>query len=192
MGEEYLPFTVDNFDSNLAKIKESGANGVLITLVGGASVGFNRSFASFGLAEKCLRAGTLIEENTLAGIGAESSKNLFSAAGYFANVTKPAAKAFANDYAAKFGADAPKLNSLGESCYEGFLLLRAIAEKAKSLKVADLDGAAKAGVAYDGPRGQLTMKAGEVAYDIYLAEAKGAAFEILETFAAVSSGGHCA
>ena len=86
VGEEYLPFTVDNFDSSLAKIKESGADGVLITLVGGASVGFNRAFASFWLDDQAVRLGTLIEENTLAGIGAENSKDLFSSAGYIDNI----------------------------------------------------------------------------------------------------------
>lgn len=94
-----LPFTSDNFDSNLAKIKESGANAVLITLVGGASVGFNRAFGSFGLSDHVIRLGTLIEENTLAGIGADGSKNLFASAGYFASVATPAAKAFAEAYA---------------------------------------------------------------------------------------------
>ena len=37
VGEEYMPFTVDNFDSSLARIKDTGADMVLITLVGGAS-----------------------------------------------------------------------------------------------------------------------------------------------------------
>jgi len=54
-------------------IKESGADAVLITLVGGASVGFNRAFGSFGLSDNVVRLGTLIEENTLAGIGAENA-----------------------------------------------------------------------------------------------------------------------
>ena len=76
VGEEYMPFTVDNFDSSLAKMKETGAELVIITLVGGASVSFNRAFASFGLSENVLRFGTLIDENTLMGIGAENSKNI--------------------------------------------------------------------------------------------------------------------
>jgi ABC-type branched-subunit amino acid transport system substrate-binding protein len=192
VGEDYLPFAVDNFDSNLAKIKQSGANAVLVTLVGGASVGFNRAFASFGLADSVLRLGTLIEENTLAGIGAQSSKNLFSSAGFFAAVDTPTVKAFDKKYADKFGAKAPALNTLGESCYDGLLFLDALAKKAGSLKVADLDSAADKGVSYDSPRGKLTYKKGEVASNIYLAEASGASFKIVKTFENVSSGGTCA
>lgn len=190
VGEEYLPFTADNFDSNLAKIKDTGANAVLITLVGGASVGFNRAFASFGLSENVARLGTLIEENTLAGIGAESSNNLYSSAGYFSSIDTPAAKAFADAYAAKFGSDAAALNALGQSCYDGVLLLDALAEKAGSLSAADMDAAAD-GTSYDGPRGTATMSARHVSKDIYLAEADGTAFRVVQTFANVAPGDNC-
>jgi len=190
VGEEYLPFTADNFDSNLAKIKDSGADAVLVTLVGGASVGFNRAFASFGLSDDVTRLGTLIEENTLAGIGAENSQNLFSSAGYFANIDTEPAKKFADAYKAKFGDDAPVLNSLGESVYDGLLLLKAIADKAGSLDVAAMDKAAE-GVSYSGPRGEATLEQRHTTKDIYLAEANGADFTVVETFSKVGAGDNC-
>ena len=190
VGEEYLPFTVDNFDSSLAKIKESGADAVLVTLVGGASVGFNRAFASFGLADGVLRLGTLIEENTLAGIGAENAMNLYSSAGYFATIDTPAARDFAERYAAMFGADAPALNALGQSVYDGVLLLDALAERAGSLSVADMDRVAE-GTAYEGPRGSATMSGRHVSKDIYLAEADGATFRVVRTFSNIGAGDNC-
>ena len=190
VGEEYLPFTADNFDSNLAKIRETGANAVLITLVGGASVGFNRTFASFGLADTVTRLGTLIEENTLAGIGAENSKNLFSSAGYFASIDTPANKAFAEKYFTMFGDDAAALNALGQSCYDGLLLLSALASKAGSLSASDMDASAD-GVGYEGPRGYATMYDRHVSKDIYLAEADGAAFRVVATFPDVAAGNNC-
>lgn len=190
VGEEYLPFTADNFDSNLAKIKESGADAVLITLVGGASVGFNRAFGSFGLSDDVIRIGTLIEENTLAGIGAENSNNLYSSAGYFANIDTEPARAFADAYKAKFGDDAPVLNSLGESVYDGLLLFKAIAEKAGSLDVAAMEKAAE-GVSYSGPRGDATLEQRHTTKDIYLAEANGVDFAVVETFGSVGAGDNC-
>ncbi len=190
VGEEYLPFTADNFDSNLAKIRETGANAVLITLVGGASVGFNRAFASFGLSDAALRLGTLIEENTLAGIGAENAANLYSSAGYFGNIDSPAATAFKTAYMAAFGAEAAALNALGESCYEGMKFLGALSERAGSLSAADMDEAAD-GTSYEGPRGRATMQDRHVSKDIYLAEAAGAEFRVIETFADVGAGDNC-
>lgn len=190
VGEEYLPFAVDNFDSNLARIKSSGANAVLITLVGGASVGFNRAFASFGLSDSVLRLGTLIEENTLQGIGAGNANRLYSSGGYFRNVDTAPAKAFAKAYAAKFGEGGATPNMLGESCYEGLMLLRALATKAGALTVAAMDKSAE-GTTYDGPRGAVTMHHRHVVRDVYLAEAEGTEFKIVQTFSNVDPGATC-
>lgn len=190
VGDEYLPFTVDNFDASLARIRDSGADAVLVSLVGGASVGFNKSFASFGLAERALRLGTLIEENTLAGIGLANAQNLYSSAGYFANITTPAATAFAKAYADRFGADAPALNGLAESTYEGFLMLEAIAKRAGALDVGKMDAACE-GASYEGPRGPVTMKNRHVQQDIYLADVDDKGFRVIQTFPRVGSGQTC-
>ena len=190
VGEEYLPFTVDNFDSNLVKIRESGADTVLVTLVGGASVGFNRAFASFGLADRVVRLGTLIEENTLAGIGAQNSANLYSSAGYFSAIETPAARAFGARYARKFGDKAPPLNALAESCVEGLLLLEAMAARAGGVGVAALEKAAD-GTAYEGPRGKVVLQGRHSSKDIYVAKADGAAFKVVKTFDNVGAGQNC-
>lgn len=190
VGEEYLPFTVDNFDASLTKIRESGADAVLITLVGGASVGFNRAFASFGLADKAIRLGSLIEENTLLGIGAQSSRNLYSSAGYFGNIQTAAARAFAVRYEKRFGDKGLPLNALGESTYEGLLLLEAMANAAKGLDVAGIERVAD-GVSYDGPRGHTVLEKRYCTRDIYLAKAAGAGFEVVQTFPRVSAGQNC-
>ena len=190
VGDEYLPFTVDNFDASLARIRDSGADAVLVSLVGGASVGFNKAYTGFGLADKALRLGTLIEENTLAGIGHANARNLYSSAGYFANLQTPAAKAFAEAYAKRFGAQAPALNGLAESAYEGFLLLEAMAKKAGSLDVAKLDPASE-GATYKGPRGTVTMKSRHVVQDIFVADVDANGLRVIKTFPQVSSGQTC-
>lgn len=190
VGDEYLAFTVDNFDASLARIRDSGADAVLVSLVGGASVGFNKAFASFGLADKALRLGTLIEENTLAGIGPANAKNLYSSAGFFANIQTPAAKAFVAAYAKRFGPEAPMLNGLAESVYEGFLMMESIARKAGALSVAKMDPASE-GATYNGPRGTVTMKNRHVQQDIYVADVDDKGFRVIKTFPRVGSGQTC-
>jgi len=190
VGDEYLPFTVDNFDASLARIRDSGADAVLVSLVGGASVTFNKAFSSFGLADKALRLGTLIEENTLAGIGFANARNLYSSSGYFASVDTPAAKAFAADYAKRYGANAPALNGLAESTYEGFLMLEAIARRAGSLDTVKMDAASE-GTSYSGPRGTATIKARHVEQDIYVADVTDKGFRVVKTFPKVGSGQTC-
>jgi urea transport system substrate-binding protein len=190
VGDEYLPFTADNFDSSLARIRDSGADAVLVSLVGGASVTFNKAFASFGLADKAIRLGSLLEENTLAGIGPANARNLYSSAGYFANIETPAAKAFSEAYFKRYGAQAPALNGLAESVYEGFLMLEAMAARAKSLDVAKMEPASE-GASYSGPRGAVTMHARHVDQDIYLADVADKGFRVVKTFPHIASGQTC-
>lgn len=190
VGDEYLPFTVDNFDASLARIRDSGADAVLVSLVGGSSVTFNKAFASFGLSDKAIRLGTLIEENTLAGIGNANARNLYSSSGYFANIDTPAAKAFAAAYAKANGADAPTLNGLAESTYEGFLMLQALSKKAGSLDTSKMDAASE-GTTYSGPRGTAVIKARHVDQDIYVADVNDKGFHVVKTFPHVGSGQTC-
>lgn len=190
VGEEYLPFTVAEFDSSLQRIRESGADAVLITLVGGGSVGFNVGFAGFGLDEQAIRLGTLIEENTLAGIGADNADRLFSTSGYFGSIESDTAVGFAADYAAAYGDDAAPLNGLGQSTYEGLMLLAALANEAGSLDVPAMDAVAE-GMTWTTPRGDNTLTGRHVAQTIYLADGTGGAFEIVTSFGSVASSETC-
>lgn len=190
VGEEYVPFTVGEFDSSLQRIKESGADAVLMTLVGGGSVGFNVSFAGFGLDDQAIRLGTLIEENTLAGIGADNANRLYSSLGYFSSIETDAAASFAADYSAAFGSDAPALNGLGQSAYEGLMLLAALTNKAGSLDVAAMDAAAE-GTTWSTPRGDNTLMGRHMAQTIYLADGSGGAFNVVASFDNVPSSEAC-
>lgn len=190
VGEEYLPFAVAEFDSSLQRIRESGADGVLVTLVGGDSVGFNVAYAGFGLDEQAIRLGTLIEENTLAGIGPDNANGLYSSSGYFASIETDTAQAFAASYAGEFGADAPALNTLGQSVYDGLILLATLGNSAGSLNVAEIDQIAE-GTSFDTPRGTGTLSGGHVAQTIYLADGTGGAFEIVTSFDNVPTSEGC-
>lgn len=190
VGEEYLPFSATEFDSSLQKIKASGADGVLITLVGGGSVGFNVAFAGFGLDKQAIRLGTLIEENTLAGIGADNSNRLYSSTGYFASIETDAAKAFAKSYTDKFGTDAPTLNAIGQSAYDGLTLLATLANKAGSLEVDAIEAIAE-GTSFESPRGKSTLNGRHVSQNIYLANGTGGSFKIEASFESVASSENC-
>ena len=190
VGEEYVPFTVTEFDSSLQRIKESGADAVLITLVGGGSVSFNVSFAGFGLHDQAIRLGTLIEENTLAGIGVDNADRLFSSLGYFGSLQTDQAITFADKYMAMFGANAPALNSLGQSTYEGLMLLAALANRAGSLDVAAMDAVAE-GTTWSTPRGDNTLVGRHMSQTIYLADGTGGTFSIVTSFGSIASSEAC-
>ncbi len=181
LGEEYVPFGSENFDYVLRQIEELCPDAVLITLVGSDSVDFNRAFAEKGLADKTIRYGPLIEENTLLGIGVECSKGIFSSSGYFTCLDTTQNRNFMERYAAKFGNNAPMLNVVGQSCYDGLHFLAKLTTKAKSLDVQKLASFTE-GFTFESPRGSMVIHNRHSTKTIYLVEAEGIDFKIIKTF----------
>jgi ABC-type branched-subunit amino acid transport system substrate-binding protein len=190
-AEEYVPFGAPNkFEEVVTRIKSAKPDAVVITLVGADNVNFNRTFAGFGLDKEIARLAFLLEENTLMGVGAESSANLFSCMGYFANDPSPANATFKAAYTAKFGDKAPQLATIGVDCYAGVKAARELIAKAGGT-----DGqkcmAASEGLAFQTAAGPATMHGRQVDKAMFLAGCKGTQFDVLKTFADVSSGSAC-
>ncbi|HEY0002498.1 MAG TPA: substrate-binding domain-containing protein, partial [Actinoplanes sp.] len=156
-GEAYLPLGTHDYAGTLRRIEHSAAEAVLMLLVGNDAVRFNRAFARVGLDARCLRLSTLMDENMLLASGAQATHDLHSTAGFFASMVTPENMDFHGRYAARFGPEAPPLGSLGESCYEGVLLLAALIQRARTLDVRAI-GASADSVSYEGPRGLLRLR----------------------------------
>ena len=190
VGEEYVPLGSSDFDASLGRIRASGADAVLVTLVGGDSVGFNIAYAAFGLDQQALRLGTLIEENTLAGIGATNAGRLFASMGYFASIDSDAARAYAERVGATFGANAAQPNGLGQSVYDGLMLMSALGNAAGSLDAADVARIAD-GTEFSSPRGAAVLDGNHVAQTIFLADGTSGAFQVAASFETVPHGVSC-
>jgi ABC-type branched-subunit amino acid transport system substrate-binding protein len=191
VAEEYVPFGAPNkFEEVVTRIKSAKPDAVLITLVGADNINFNRTFAGFGLDKDIVRLSMLLEENTLHGIGAENSKNLYSCMGYFANIKTRANEAFKKAYAAKFGDKAPQLSTIGVDCYAGVQCAKALVTKARGERARSLMSASQ-GLRFETAAGPATMRGRQVDKDMYLAECKGTEFEVVKTFKGVKSGSAC-
>ncbi len=183
VGETFVPFGTEDYDATLDAIRKSRADAVLVSMVGNDCVAFNRAFAESGLARHMLRLSAASEENTLLGIGADNAENLYFAAGYLSNMRTAENEAFLDRYYAAFGADAPMPNTIGQSCYEGVRLYGELVRRAGAFDVAAL-GKASEGLTGFGARGNASMRARHLRSDIYLAEADGLDFRILQRFPA--------
>jgi urea transport system substrate-binding protein len=181
VAQHYVSFETDNFSDYMADIRASKPDCVMMSLVGNSSVEFNRAFAAEGLSSGILRFGPMVEENTLLAAGPESGENLFSAAAYFTGVDEPANQKFKARYIDIFGANAPVITCLGQSCYEGLIVLEKLAARAGSLDVADMSDVSE-GLETHSPRGKTTMHDRHTIKNIYLAKADGLDFRIIETF----------
>jgi urea transport system substrate-binding protein len=191
VGEEYVPFGAPNkFEEAVTRIKGVKPDAVICTLVGADNVNFNRTFAGFGLDKSIARLSMLLEENTLLGIGAENSGNLYSCMGYFANSPSEIGKAFKAEYLAKYGAKAPQLATIGADCYSALNLAKAMFDKAGSGDAKKLTAASE-GLSFDTASAHVTMRGRQVDKDMYLARCKGTEFEVFKTIKAVKSGTAC-
>jgi ABC-type branched-subunit amino acid transport system substrate-binding protein len=176
--ETFVPLGFRSWRQTTEDVARSLADGVLMLLVGADAVTFNRAFAAAGLHDRCRRLSTLIDENTLAGSGADGTKGICASAAYFETLTTPESLDFGWRYTQSFGPDAPTLNSVGESCYEGILLLSALAERARSLDVRRMSAVADA-LSYAGPRGEVRMHECHLDQRVYLAEARDVQFDVV-------------
>lgn len=159
-------------------IETSGADGVLMLMVGQNAVRFNRAFARQGLDERTVRLSTLMEENMLMGSGAAGTANLYSTGGWFRSLATGGALDLIGRYTAHHGVHAPAVGAAAEACYEGIFALRTIVERAGSAAVAATDRSVD-GVVYEGPRGPMRFQGNHAEHRLYLARAEGFDFDLM-------------
>jgi urea transport system substrate-binding protein len=177
-GEAFVPLRSRNFGHALSLIRQTQPDGVLVLMVGADNAAFNRAFARAHLDERHIRLSMMIGEDVLYASGPQATHGLFTSCGYFESLVTPTSLSFGARYENRFGASAPALNNIGESCYEGLMLLASLAGAASSLRVPDIRRASS-GVAYWGPRGEVQMRGSHTHQPVFLAEAQRLEFEVL-------------
>lgn len=170
VGEEYIDLGEEDIDSIIEKIAKVKPDIVFESLVGSDCVMFNRAFSRSGLSSHVDRLSGAIEENTLLGIGARHTQNLYCAASYFSTLNTATNRNFMSQYRAAFGVNAPIQGVLSHSCYDAILFFSTLAHRAGSLHLAALCET------FD------TFHGSNEPAPIYLAKAQDLSFEILQKF----------
>jgi ABC-type branched-subunit amino acid transport system substrate-binding protein len=181
VGEDFVTLGEHDHGCYLERIEAARPDVVFISLIGLDGILFNRSFAEHGLSSKMLRLANCVDETVLLGIGADKTANLFAASGYFAGVPTAHNEAFCNAYYDAFGSCAPVPGATAQSNYEGLYFLEALARRARSLNLPSLTEAAE-GAVYRGGRGPVGLRRHRAEMPIYLAEADGFDFRLVEKF----------
>lgn len=177
--EMYVPLGTSDFSGPLARIEASGCEAVLMLLIGDDAVCFNRGFTAYGLDRDILRFSSLIDENVLLASGARNTRGLLTSAGYFEELATTPGLDFAAAYFRRFGPDAPVLNSLGESCYEGVRLLAALMRRADAADVGSVTSVSE-GLAYESPRGSVVVRNRHLRQRVFLAVADGLRWDVIQ------------
>ncbi len=173
--EKYIDFGLGKFEQLLDEIEESQAQAVLISLVGQDLVDFNRAFGRRKLHIKIVRLSGALEENGLLAIGARNSKNLFATASYFANISTVENCSFKENYYNLHGENAPYLNTLGQSIYEGLHFLAALVKKV-GLEASCVSNSFETPLVYKSVRNIKYKNNQNVKHTVYLAEIDGLQF----------------
>ena len=177
--EMYVPLGTSDFSRVLHRVEASRCEAVLMLLIGEDAVQFNRAFAASGLDREVLRFSSLIEENVLLASGADNTRGLITSAGFFEDLTTTAGLDFAATYFQRFGRDAPVLNSLGESCYEGVRMLTELIRRAGSAEVGAMTSVAE-GLTYESPRGTVEIQDRHLRQRVFLAVADGLSWDVVQ------------
>ncbi|ONI72062.1 hypothetical protein BWI15_18425 [Kribbella sp. ALI-6-A] len=182
VGTSYVPLGTSDFGDVLPALERGSAEGVIMLLMGQDAVHFSRQFARAGLSERLVRLSPAVEENTLLGAGAGANHGVYAAAAYFDGMATVESGEFARAYYARFGAWAPALNAVGESCYEAIQFLARLGEVAGSVAIEDV-AAMGSGQFYSSPRGLLRLDGNLLDQDVYLAAADGLEFRVQDRIA---------
>jgi ABC-type branched-subunit amino acid transport system substrate-binding protein len=129
VGQSFIPITHVDHENEVRKVRQSGADVVVLALVGNCGVTFNRAFAEAGLDEKVLRLALIVDETVLCAIGAENSPNLYTASHYFSDEHSRGNDRFLELYHEAFGELAPPVSAVSVSCYEGLHVLAGLARE---------------------------------------------------------------
>lgn len=182
--ERYIPFGSNSMEAEVERVAATGAEAVLLTLVGQEAVDFNRAFGHAALDRRMIRLSCVFEENCLLACGEDALRRMYSAASYFGAMKTDGNAAFKERYYAMHGDRAPTLNSIGQSSYEGLQFLSGLLD-ANAEDWASAKDFLRSSTRYTNAR-RLDSKdphrSPDVDIAVYLARAEGVRFEIVEKF----------
>jgi len=189
VGEEYFPLDHADYGETVAKIEASGAEVVFCTVVPPGVGPFLQQLHASGFRE---RGGQLVctyfDENFLNMVPAEHVEGLYSCLDYYQAVGDPFSKRLLDQYEALYPGHAKF--TAGSACsglYRGMRLWASAVEEAGSLAQTDVVRALDHATLTHGPGGPAQMVPGQhhVRMNMYIAQAAGGRFRIVEPLGAI-------
>jgi ABC-type branched-subunit amino acid transport system substrate-binding protein len=189
VGEEYFPLDHMEYVATVERINSSGADVVFNTIVPPGVSPFleelhNSGFTSRGGHLVC----TYFDENFLNMVPATHVEGLYSCLDYYQAVSDPFSQKLLAQYDALYPGDAQFTG--GSACsglYRGLRLWAAAVEEAGSLVQEDVIAALDHAAIPEGPGGPAAVVPGQhhVRMNMYIAQARGGRFEIVESLGAI-------
>jgi urea transport system substrate-binding protein len=186
LAADFFPLDVTNFGPAISKIQAAKPDAVVSALVGGAHVSFYRQWAAAGMKKQIPMASTTFGDGSeTMQLSPEENEGIIAAFSYFQEIDNPANKAFLEKFKAKYGASVPYIPpELPMRTYIGFMLWAEAVRRAKSIDRMKVIQALESDITMDTPAGKTTLdpKTHHCTLDVFLAEASGHGFKVLQAF----------
>ncbi len=169
--ETYVPFGLEEPVELVERVAAAKPDIVLLSLIGQEAVEFNRVFGAMRLDRSIVRFSTAIEENVLLATGSDCTRRLYAASAYFSSLRSDANLSFVERYRTLHGDQAPVLNALGQSIYEGMHFYAALKDGKRGRHAPVVYRSARGGTYFGNERKENP---------IYLARADGHLFSVVE------------
>ena len=168
VGEEYNPIDANDWTAIVSKIRTTNPDAVITSTAGGApNVTFTKQLRSAGIT--AIYGNFALDEGTAKTLGADA-EGIYLGGSYFTGIQTEKNAQFLKAMNDKFGAKAETPNELSVPQYDAVHLYAMAVKKAGTT---DTDAVVKAlsEVAFDGPRGRVSMsKQRHAPLTMYLAQ----------------------
>lgn len=139
-GEILVDHGTTDFAEAIERIRRSGADCILSSLVGADEVAFERQAYDAGLRDVSKTLSLVLDESTHERIGPEAARGLRAVSGYFEGLESRGNREFIERYRSRYGRWAPPISSFSRGVYEAVqLYVRA----ARSEQEGDLEAVAR-------------------------------------------------
>lgn len=192
VAEEYSPWGVADYTATLRKIENSGANVVVLTVVGADAITFMKQFAAAGLKDKIALVVFGFSENYLAGLSNAESDGIITVANFTESLDKPEAQAFVKKVRDRFGPDAIVSNTVDAH----YTLTRAYIEAVKKAGTADKEAVTDAlvGQVLQSGNGEVLIRPSDRHADlnVVIAEARDGRLAVKKDLGRIAAADQCA
>lgn len=197
IGTELFPLDATNFSSSISKIQRAAPDLVVSVLVGSNQQGFYRQWEAAGMKRKIpIASATFGQANELRTMPIASTDGIMVAYNYFETLDNAANRRFAPAIHQRQGAAQTEICESISTPYEAVMIWGAAVKQAGSVQRDKVIAALESNLSIDGPSGKVTVDphTHHTIRDIYLAQARGGKWNIVQTFPAQppgDSGGEC-
>ncbi len=185
LGSDFFPLDVADFSSTIARIQGAQPDLILEVLVGSNHLGFYRQWEAAGLKNSIpIAAAAFGVSSELLNLDTSTTEGILTSFGFYDTVETETSQDFVDAMRQELP-DSVEVTEVGTSHYEAVTAWAKAVELAGTLDRDSLIDALESGLSIDGPTGRVTIdpQTHHTVRSIYLGQAKGGKWDILDSYA---------